>query len=162
MNAPLRNKQRELRAKKSELKRLAHGDAITGKLKIVPPPASLSGKRKRKLLKKWRQDQRAAMEKGLVTMEDIQMMSIDNDDEDLQKSTLDSSAKGGSMKLQIKKRAKLRIRKGKGKGKNRGKANAKGDPSSHADTMVEWLQARPYVEGPDFKGQMHLGANFVM
>lgn len=72
-----------------------------------------------------------------MTMEDIQMMSIDNDDEDLQKSTLDSSAKGGSMKLQIKKRAKLRIRKGKGKGKNRGKANAKGDPSSHADTMVE-------------------------
>lgn len=135
MNAPLRNKQRELRAKKAEFKRMVYGDADTGKLKTVPPPASLSGKRKRKLLKKWRRDQKAAMEKGLLTMEDIQMMSVDNEDEDLQKSTLDSSAKGGLMKLQIKKRAKLRIRKGKGK--NRGKVNAKGDPSGHGDAMVE-------------------------
>jgi len=135
LNAPLRNKQRELRSKKAEVKRQAHGDAVTGKLKTVPPPTSLSGKRKRKFLKKWRQDQKAALEKGLLTMGDIQMMSVDDNDADLQESTLDSSVKGGSMKLQIKKRAKLRVRKGKGK--NRGNANAKGDSSGHGDAMVE-------------------------
>lgn len=135
LNAPLRNKQRELRAKKSEFNRQVHGDPVTGKLKTVPPPSSLSGKRKRKIQKKWRRDQKSAMDKGLVTMEDIQMMSVDNEDEGLQKSSLDSSAKGGSMQIQIKKRAKLRIRKGKGK--NRGKVNAKGDSSGHGDAMVE-------------------------
>lgn len=135
LNAPLRNKQRELRAKKSEFNRQVHGDPVTGKLKTVPPPSSLSGKRKRKIQKKWRRDQKSAMDKGLVTMEDIQMMSVDNEDEGLQKSSLDSCAKGGSMQIQIKKRAKLRIRKGKGK--NQGKVNAKGDLSGHGDAMVE-------------------------
>ena len=46
--------QKKRRAQNSEIKRAIHGDPITGKLKIKPQPLSVSGKRKRKLLKKWR------------------------------------------------------------------------------------------------------------
>eukprot|EP01018_Ginkgo_biloba_P028679 Gb_28544 [translate_table: standard] len=77
-NAPLRNKCQEQRAKKAERKRLARADPKTNKLKNVPPPTSLSGKQKRKLFKKWRQEQKRALQNGLVTMDDIQMMAIDN------------------------------------------------------------------------------------
>lgn len=46
--------QRRRRAQIAERKRAIHGDPTTGKLKNRPQPLSISGKRKRKLLKKWR------------------------------------------------------------------------------------------------------------
>lgn len=46
--------QKRKRAQNAERKRAVHGDPSTGKLKNKPQPLSISGKRKRKLLKKWR------------------------------------------------------------------------------------------------------------
>ncbi|URD96058.1 secretory carrier-associated membrane protein [Musa troglodytarum] len=40
---------------------------------VQTPPVSISGKRKRKLFKKWRREQKESLEKGLVTMEDVEM-----------------------------------------------------------------------------------------
>ncbi|XP_075650604.1 uncharacterized protein LOC142621171 isoform X3 [Castanea sativa] len=65
--------QRRRRAQIAERKRAIHGDPTTGKLKNRPQPLSISGKRKRKLLKKWRREQKDAIEKGLVSMEDVEM-----------------------------------------------------------------------------------------
>ncbi|RRT85750.1 hypothetical protein BHE74_00028923 [Ensete ventricosum] len=74
--------QKQRRASVQERKRAVHGDPNTGKLKLRTPPVSISGKRKRKLFKKWRrvssnlvidQEQKEAIEKGLVTMEDVEM-----------------------------------------------------------------------------------------
>jgi hypothetical protein len=46
--------QKIRRAQIAESKRAIHGDPLTKKLKIRPQPHSVSGKRKRKLLKNWR------------------------------------------------------------------------------------------------------------
>lgn len=46
--------QKRKRAQNAEKKRAVHGDPTTGKLHNKPQPLSISGKRKRKLLKKWR------------------------------------------------------------------------------------------------------------
>lgn len=113
--------QKRKRAQNAERKRAVHGDPSTGKLKNKPQPLSISGKRKRKLLKKWRrvrlfslcfynlylvlvlvpacsikislnyhiyicwivwliiwfQDQNEAVEKGLITMQDVEMAAAD-------------------------------------------------------------------------------------
>lgn len=46
--------QKKKRAQSQERKRRIHGDPVSGKLKLKEQPVSISGKRKRKLLKKWR------------------------------------------------------------------------------------------------------------
>ena len=46
--------QKRKRAEKAERKRAIHGDPLTAKLKNKPQPLSVSGKRQRKLFKKWR------------------------------------------------------------------------------------------------------------
>jgi len=46
--------QKKRRAIIADRKRATRGDPRTGKLKIKPQPQSISGKRQRKLLKKWR------------------------------------------------------------------------------------------------------------
>lgn len=65
--------QKRRRALVSEKKRQIHGDPTTGKLKIRKQNVSLSGKRKRKLFKQWRREQKEALESGIVNMEDVQM-----------------------------------------------------------------------------------------
>nr|GMD20466.1 Serine--tRNA ligase [Ipomoea batatas] len=69
--------QKQRRAAIADRKRAVHGDPVTGKLKQKPQPLSVSGKRKRKLFKKWRREQKEAMEKGLITMEDVEMAVAD-------------------------------------------------------------------------------------
>ena len=69
--------QKKKRALTAERKRALHGDPSTRKLNTKPQNQSLSGKRKRKLLKKWRRDQKEAMEKGLLTMQDVEMAAVD-------------------------------------------------------------------------------------
>ncbi|KAL8161791.1 hypothetical protein V2J09_013280 [Rumex salicifolius] len=69
--------QREKRAAVANRKRLLHGDPITGKLKIKQQTHSVSGKRQRKLLKKWRREQKDAVEKGLLTMADVEMAAAE-------------------------------------------------------------------------------------
>ncbi|GMP70880.1 hypothetical protein CsSME_00029526 [Camellia sinensis var. sinensis] len=46
--------QKRRRAAIAERKRATSGEPFTGKLKRKPQPLSISGKRKRKLFKKWR------------------------------------------------------------------------------------------------------------
>ena len=95
--------QKIRRAQIAQNKRSIHGDPLTKKLKIRTQPHSVSGKRKRKLLKKSRrvwfpffpfssitlnnslcivyiffscdclQEQKEAVDKGLVTMQDVEM-----------------------------------------------------------------------------------------
>ncbi len=52
-NLPLRNIQKERRANRSEKRRLRSA-APSLKISVKPGPRSLSGKKKRKLEKKWR------------------------------------------------------------------------------------------------------------
>ncbi|XP_073130578.1 uncharacterized protein [Henckelia pumila] len=82
-------------------KRKVHGDPVTGKLQLKPQPLSISGKRKRKLLKKWRREQKEAVEKGLITMQDVEMAVADGTSKDATKR---------SVKFSMKKSAKLKVK----------------------------------------------------
>jgi len=110
-NLPLRNIQKERRANRSEKRRLRSA-APSLKISVKPGPRSLSGKKKRKLEKKWRKTQKEALEGGLVTMEDIQMMAADEEDDQVPLQPINSrlSSRGFSMK----KHAKLRLKSSKG------------------------------------------------
>ncbi|RDX66456.1 hypothetical protein CR513_54771 [Mucuna pruriens] len=118
--------QKRRRALKAEKKRRIHGDPFTRKLKIKDQPLPLSGKRKRKLFKKWRRDQKDALQNGLMTMEDVQMAVTQAGDT---KDTPTPSAK-----VHLKKGFKLKQLKRKGKNKRKS-----GVPAADisADAMVE-------------------------
>ncbi|CAN1162484.1 hypothetical protein LINPERPRIM_LOCUS1144 [Linum perenne] len=114
------------RAAIADKKRLAHGDPITAKLKTQPQNHSVSGKRQRKLLKKWRRDRKEAVEKGLVTMEDVEMAVADGE------GTSKDSSKT-STKFNVKKGVKVKqLKRHKGKNKSMAKPAA-----SAVDVMTE-------------------------
>ncbi|KAG9158078.1 hypothetical protein Leryth_000243 [Lithospermum erythrorhizon] len=69
--------QKKRRAILADRKRAIHGDPNSKKLKQKPQSIPLSGKRKRKLEKKWRRDQKEAIDKGLITMQDVEMAIAD-------------------------------------------------------------------------------------
>ncbi|XVF19547.1 hypothetical protein REPUB_Repub11eG0120900 [Reevesia pubescens] len=69
--------QKQKRAQIAERKRAIHGDPATEKLKNRSQPLSISGKRKRKPLKKWRREQKEVIQKDLVSMEDVEMVASD-------------------------------------------------------------------------------------
>ncbi|XP_030489324.2 uncharacterized protein LOC115705964 isoform X2 [Cannabis sativa] len=125
--------QKKKRAQTAERKRVIHGDPSSRKLKVKPQNQSVSGKRKRKLLKKWRRDQKEAAEKGLLTMQDVEMAAADGEE----------SSKSGdksSTKFPMKRALKLKQQlKHKGKGKNNKKSGkaASEAPQASADAMVE-------------------------
>ncbi|KAM6582989.1 hypothetical protein CsatB_009991 [Cannabis sativa] len=127
--------QKKKRAQTAERKRAIHGDPSSRKLKVKPQNQSVSGKRKRKLLKKWRRDQKEAAEKGLLTMQDVEMAAADG--EESSKSGDKSSTKF-PMKRALKLKQQLK-HKGKGKGKNNKKSGkaASEAPQASADAMVE-------------------------
>ncbi|KAK4351079.1 hypothetical protein RND71_030392 [Anisodus tanguticus] len=100
--------QKKRRALISESKRARHGDPNTRKLKQKVQPLSISGKRKRKLFKKWRRDQKEAIEKGVITMEDVEIAMADAADGKTQ------DAKRTPVKFPMKKSSKLKLKK-KGK-----------------------------------------------
>ncbi|VVA90522.1 unnamed protein product [Arabis nemorensis] len=112
------------REAKADRKRAIHGDPLTGKLKTRVPVVSVSGKRQRKLLRKWRREQKEMVEKGLVTMEDVEMASAEGASEDSKKPT---------RKFSVKKTLKLNKLKNKGKKKKSEKATGTGS----ADQMLE-------------------------
>ncbi|XP_043715549.1 uncharacterized protein LOC122663940 isoform X2 [Telopea speciosissima] len=100
--------QKKRRAQTQERKRVVHGNPITGKLKNKPQPQSISGKRKRKLFKKWRREQKTLLQMGVVTMGDVEMAVAEGTSEDTKKT---------STKFHLKKNAKLKIKQLKCKGK---------------------------------------------
>ncbi|XP_056694099.1 uncharacterized protein [Spinacia oleracea] len=69
--------QKKRRALISQNKRAVHGVPFTKKLKRQTQLQSVSGKRKKKNLKKWRRDQKELIEKGLVTLDDVDMAPAD-------------------------------------------------------------------------------------
>ncbi|XP_074586034.1 LOW QUALITY PROTEIN: uncharacterized protein LOC141841740 [Curcuma longa] len=116
------------RAKIQDLKRKLHGDPNTRKLKVQKPPVSISGKRKQKLFKKWRREQKEAMEKGLITMEDVEMAVAEGSSE--------VKSEKSKVKFELKKSPKLKLKGLRGKGKSKRKPS--NSPSSApADAMVE-------------------------
>ncbi|KAK4835527.1 hypothetical protein QYF36_010938 [Acer negundo] len=94
------------RAAKAVRKRAAHGDPTTGKLTNKPQALSVSGKRQRKLLKKWHREQKEAVEKGLVTMEDVEMAASQGASQDTNKSPNKFHVKKGLKLKHLKRRGK--------------------------------------------------------
>ncbi|KAL5767498.1 hypothetical protein ACOSP7_014104 [Xanthoceras sorbifolium] len=94
------------RAEKAVRKRAVHGDPSSGKLKNKPQNLSVSGKRQRKLLKKWRREQKEAVERGLVTMEDVEMAASAGTSQDTNKSPTKFRLKKGLKLKQLKHRGK--------------------------------------------------------
>ncbi|XP_050253972.1 uncharacterized protein LOC126700037 [Quercus robur] len=117
--------QRRRRAQIAERKRAIHGDPTTGKLKNRPQPLSISGKRKRKLLKKWRREQKDAIEKGLVSMEDVEMAASQGTSQDTDKTPT---------AFHMKKSLKLKQLKRRGKNKRKSSMPA---TEASVDAMVE-------------------------
>ncbi|BBG98484.1 hypothetical protein Prudu_007902 [Prunus dulcis] len=122
--------QKRKRTQKAERKRAVHGDPSTGKLKNKPQPLSISGKRKRKLLKKWRSERGCA--KGLITMQDVEMAAADGGEES-------TDTKKTCSKFPMKKGLKLKQlkRKGRNKGKSSSKPAATAEASLDANAMLE-------------------------
>ncbi|XP_071934045.1 uncharacterized protein [Coffea arabica] len=73
--------QKQRRAAIAERKRAVQGDPLTKKLKHKHPPLSISGKRKRKLFKKWRRDQKAAAAALTTAMQDVEMLAVAHNDD---------------------------------------------------------------------------------
>uniref|UniRef100_A0A2P2IXZ7 Uncharacterized protein LOC8280229 n=1 Tax=Rhizophora mucronata TaxID=61149 RepID=A0A2P2IXZ7_RHIMU len=118
--------QKRRRALIAQRKRATQGDPQTGKLKRKPQTLSISGKRKRKLLKNWRREQKEVLEKGLVTMQDVEMAVAEGEGTSNDVNKIPA-------KFNIKKGLKLKQLK------HRGKKKSKVKPVSDAskDAMVE-------------------------
>ncbi|KAL8538342.1 hypothetical protein ACS0TY_000361 [Phlomoides rotata] len=115
--------QKRRRAAIATWKRQVHGES-SGKLHQKIQPKSISGKRQRKLLKKWRRDQKEAVEKGLITMEDVEMAIADETAQDAKKPAVKFPMKKSVVVKQLK------------KGKNKKKSKKPAGETSN-DTMVE-------------------------
>nr|XP_024392530.1 uncharacterized protein LOC112290483 isoform X2 [Physcomitrium patens] len=142
-NLPRRNIQKERRAKRAE-KRKRRSSAATLRVSSGKALASISGKKARKLQKRWRQvgfghtgirvrtsgidhiifrhvkakAQKEALQSGLVTMHDIEMMAIDEEGGGNQGS-LQPKLPELRRAFLMKKRAKLRLKSSSSKGVSR-------------------------------------------
>ncbi|KAL4595800.1 hypothetical protein ACB092_12G117600 [Castanea dentata] len=90
-----------------------------------PQPLCISGKRKRKLLKKWRREQKDAIEKGLVSMEDVEMAAPQGTSQDTDK-----------MPTTFHMKKSLKLKQLKRRGKNKRKSSMPATEAS-VDAMVE-------------------------
>ncbi|XVF69340.1 hypothetical protein PTKIN_Ptkin11bG0072700 [Pterospermum kingtungense] len=120
--------QKQKRGQRAERKRAIHGDPSTKKLKNKSQPLSISGKRQRKLLKKWRREQKEAIAKGLVTMEDVEMVAAEGTSKDAGTS---QDANKVPTKFHMK---NLKLKRLKRKGKNK---SSKPAVEASVDAMVE-------------------------
>ncbi|KAJ4959049.1 hypothetical protein NE237_026160 [Protea cynaroides] len=119
--------QKKRRALTQERKRIIHGNPVTGRVKNKPQPKSISGKRKRKIVKKWRREQKELLQKGVVTMEDVEMAVAEGTSQDTNKTPT---------KFHLKKNTKLKIKQLKRKDKKQKRSPA---PVAEApvDVMAE-------------------------
>ncbi|KAK9120469.1 hypothetical protein Syun_018086 [Stephania yunnanensis] len=121
--------QKKRRAQIAEHKRRVHGDPNTAKLKNKPQPLSISGKRKRKLFKKWRREQKEALQNGVITMEDVKMAVAED-------NAQDNAAKAPT-KIRIKKSSRLKVRQLKRAEKKNPKQSTGQAAKAGVDAMVE-------------------------
>ncbi|KAG0589186.1 hypothetical protein KC19_1G002100 [Ceratodon purpureus] len=135
-NLPRRNIQKERRAKRAE-KRKLRSSAATLKVSCAKKaPSGITGKKARKLQKRWRQAQKEALQSGLVTMHDIEMMAVDEEGGDEQASSQSKLPKTGRAFL-MKKRAKLRLKTSSSKGKQVSDHIATSTDAEGADAMMQ-------------------------
>ncbi|KAL8049264.1 hypothetical protein ABFX02_06G010400 [Erythranthe guttata] len=118
--------QKKRRAAIALQKRKVHGEPGSGKLRQRTQPVSISGKRKRKLQQKRRRDQKEAVEKGLITMQDVEMAFSDEKSSGSSKSPVN---------FPMKKSPKLKFKQLKKKGKNKKKSQKPAGEAS-VDSMV--------------------------
>ncbi|KAL3677260.1 hypothetical protein R1sor_027208 [Riccia sorocarpa] len=78
-NRPQRNIARERRLKRTERRKSALTRNAGSSSTRISSNSAISGKKQRKLLKKWRKAQKEALETGLVTMQDIEMIAADGE-----------------------------------------------------------------------------------
>ncbi|KAI5657409.1 hypothetical protein M9H77_26202 [Catharanthus roseus] len=123
--------QKGRRAAIAERKREKHGDPLSKKLKQKQQPQSMSGKRKRKLFKKWRKEQKEALAKGLITMEDVEMAVADGTSQDANNKAPTKFHMKRSSKVKVKQLKK----KNKGKNKRKSKEAGGGAAVSSTDAM---------------------------
>lgn len=136
-NLPRRNIQKERRAKRAEKRKLRSSAATLKVSSAKKAPSGISGKKSRKLQKRWRQAQKEALQSGLVTMHDIEMMAVDEEGGGDQESSQPKLPKTGRAFL-MKKRAKLRLKSSSSKGKQVSDAVATSNPDAEgADAMVQ-------------------------
>ncbi|WZZ19344.1 hypothetical protein YC2023_112433 [Brassica napus] len=114
------------REAKADRKRAIHGDPLTNKLKTRAPVVAVSGKRQKKLLRKWRREQKEMVEKGIVTMEDVEMASAEGAGSE--------DSKKPQRKFSVKKT--LKLNKLKNKAGNKKKSQRAGGKVS-TDQMLE-------------------------
>ncbi|CAK9206987.1 unnamed protein product [Sphagnum troendelagicum] len=132
-NLPLRNIQKERRAKRSEKRRLRSAPPSL-KVSVKTGPRSVSGKKKRKLEKKWRKTQKEALERGLVTVEDIEMMAANGNDQSPLQPVNTRSSRG----FNKKKHTKLRLKSSSIRGKQASEAmHTQPMESGGDDAMVQ-------------------------
>ncbi|KAM3226711.1 hypothetical protein ACQJBY_059000 [Aegilops geniculata] len=122
--------QKSKRESSHDRKRRAHGDPNSGKLKHHNAPIAISGKRKRKLLRRLHRDQKeAAMVKALENnMGDVDMVSAE--------ASSETAKDKSQMKFNVKKNSRIQIKRLKGKGRKKAK-NVKPPTKEKADAMVE-------------------------
>ncbi|CAK9877562.1 unnamed protein product [Sphagnum jensenii] len=113
LNVPKRDIQKERRNKRANKRRLK---SIVGCLKVSlkPNTHTLLNRKQRKLQKKWRLAQKEVLQSGLVTMQDIEMMVVD---EEVRNGQVSIEPNSKSLQaFHMKKRAKLKF-KNSSKGK---------------------------------------------
>lgn len=132
--------QKQRRAAIAERKRAVKGDPLTKKLKHEQPPLSVSGKRKRKLFKKWRRDQKAAAAASAAlttTMQDVEMSAVaQNDDNGSDGTSQDDATKLAPKKFHMKRSSKYKVGRFKKRDKNRRKSDNRAAQASK-DAMEE-------------------------
>ncbi|CAI9755308.1 unnamed protein product [Fraxinus pennsylvanica] len=120
--------QKRRRAAIADRKRRVHGEPSTGKLRLKPQPLSISGKRKRKLFKKWRREQKEGVKEGLITMQDVEMAVADGTLQDANKPPV---------KFPMKKSSKLKVKQLKKTGKKNKRKSQKPAAKTSMDAMME-------------------------
>ncbi|KAJ7528585.1 hypothetical protein O6H91_15G009000 [Diphasiastrum complanatum] len=117
-NQPQHHVLKYRRSRKAVRKRLQSPHSSL-KLSHKPPVAPISGKRQRKLQKQWRRKE--ALETGLVTMQEIEMLAVDNlassgqDTEVVKKKT----SHQGKHRFHMKKQKRFSLKQTTTKGKDK-------------------------------------------
>jgi hypothetical protein len=122
-NLPRRNIQKERRQKRAERRKAKSfakapsvdaaeksSSALSLNVSTSGHSGYLSGKNRAKLTKKWRRAQKEALQSGLVTMHDIEMMAVDEEGATTDEGAVQPSMPKSKKKFSMKKRAKLRSR----------------------------------------------------
>ncbi|XP_027103455.2 uncharacterized protein LOC113762557 [Coffea eugenioides] len=131
--------QKQRRAAIAERKRAVQGDPLTKKLKHKHPPLSISGKRKRKLFKKWRRDQKAAAAALTTAMQDVEMLAVAHNDDNGSGGTSqdDANKQAAPKKFHFHMKKSPKYKAGRFKKRDRNRKSDKRAAQASKDAMEE-------------------------